>query len=220
MLASSNISVGTGERPTAVEACPATQTEIFKYTAKAPTECASNYSFKPRPLRGLAHALSCSTPLGRCASRLNSGVRQPMRNFSYFILTALLASCSTGAGQFSPSDFIRVSCSSEDGGKTCYGYGEIYSDGTSDSCGRVPDGPEFAMKLRYEISGNSVCETVVKTTDPKTMPVGDRFCAIYLEREPHDFTYRFSNDPPTKTRHSYTAKRADKWCQNLIDGLH
>ena len=36
---------------------------------------APNYSFKPRPLRGLAHALSCTTTLGRCASRLNSGVR-------------------------------------------------------------------------------------------------------------------------------------------------
>ena len=54
---------------------------IVKYTAKAPNGCASNYSFKPRPLRGLAHALVCSTPLRRCASRLNSGVRQRTKRF-------------------------------------------------------------------------------------------------------------------------------------------
>ena len=76
MLASSSIAVATSERHTAFETRSATHTAIFKYTAKAPTECASNYSFKPRPLRGLAHALSCNTPLGRCASRLNSGVRR------------------------------------------------------------------------------------------------------------------------------------------------
>ncbi len=33
------------------------------------------YSFKPKPLRGLAHAVSCTTPRGRYAGRLNSGVR-------------------------------------------------------------------------------------------------------------------------------------------------
>ena len=54
---------------------------IVKYTAKAPNGCASNYSFKPRPLRGLAHALVCSTTLGRCASRLNSGVRPRIKQF-------------------------------------------------------------------------------------------------------------------------------------------
>ena len=75
MLASSSIAVATSERHTAFETRSATHTAIFKYTAKAPTECASNYSFKPRPLRGLAHALVCSTTLGRCAFRLNSGVR-------------------------------------------------------------------------------------------------------------------------------------------------
>ena len=35
----------------------------------------SNYSFKPRPLRGSANAVSCTTSPSRCAVRLNSGVR-------------------------------------------------------------------------------------------------------------------------------------------------
>ena len=33
-----------------------------------------NYSFKPRPLRGSAYAVSCTTTPSRCAVRLNSGV--------------------------------------------------------------------------------------------------------------------------------------------------
>ena len=48
---------------------------IVKYTAKAPHGCASNYSFKPRPLRGSANAVSCTTSPRRYAVRLNSGVR-------------------------------------------------------------------------------------------------------------------------------------------------
>ena len=47
----------------------------MKYATKASTECASNNSFKPRPLRGSAYALSCSTTPCRAAARLNSGVR-------------------------------------------------------------------------------------------------------------------------------------------------
>jgi len=35
----------------------------------------SNYSFKPRPLRGSARAVTCTTPPSRCVARLNSGVR-------------------------------------------------------------------------------------------------------------------------------------------------
>ena len=56
-------------------------------------ENGSNYSFKPRPLRGSACAVSCTTPPSRYASRLNSGVRRH-RNFisssqSYDRLSAL-----------------------------------------------------------------------------------------------------------------------------------
>ncbi len=40
-----------------------------------------NYSFKPRPLRGSACAVSCTTPPGRAAVRLNSGVRQRTKKF-------------------------------------------------------------------------------------------------------------------------------------------
>jgi len=38
----------------------------------------SNKSFKPRPLRGSAHAVSCTTPPRRYAVRLNSGVKWPL----------------------------------------------------------------------------------------------------------------------------------------------
>jgi hypothetical protein len=62
---------------------------IVKCTAKAPNGCASNYSFKPRPLRGLVHALSCNTSLGRCASRLNSGVRCHKMKRGNLIVTAI-----------------------------------------------------------------------------------------------------------------------------------
>ena len=41
----------------------------------APFTHASNYSFKPRPLRGSANAVSCTTTPRRYAVRLNSGVR-------------------------------------------------------------------------------------------------------------------------------------------------
>jgi len=142
-----------------------------------------------------------------------------MKHLCYLFIAAALASCSADAQRFNPTDLVRVSCSSKDDGKTCFGYGETYSDGTSDACGRVPNGPEFALKMTYEIKGNSLCETVTQTSDPRTMPVGQRFCSIYLERGPQEFTYRFSDDPPTKVRHSYNATRSDKWCQHLVDAL-
>ena len=138
--------------------------------------------------------------------------------FSIAIIIAL-AACSSSAAKFSSSDFVGVSCSSKDGGKTCFGYNENYADGTSDSCGRVPDGPEFALKLTYEISGDHWCETVVKSSHPNFMPVGEKFCSIYLGRTPTGLSYRFTDDPPTKVRYSYSATRADKWCQPLIDAL-
>ncbi|WP_156087903.1 MULTISPECIES: hypothetical protein [unclassified Lysobacter] len=75
------------------------------------------------------------------------------------------------------------------------------------------------MKLSYEIAGNAKCETVAKTSDPRVMPVGTRICALYLDRKPEGFTYRFDDDKPTKVRWVYNATRADKWCQHLIERL-
>lgn len=132
---------------------------------------------------------------------------------------AFLASSAACASQFEIKDLVRVSCSSEDNGKTCYGYGEIYGNGTSDACGRVPGGPEFAMKMAYEFSGDEICQTVVRTSHQEVMPVGQRVCYTYLERKPREFTFRFSDDPPEKVRHSYDASKSDKWCQHLIDAL-
>ncbi len=142
-----------------------------------------------------------------------------MKHFRYLFMAPALVSCSAGAQKFVAANLVRVSCSSNDDGKTCFGYGETYSDGTSDACGRVPGGPEFALKMTYEVSGNTLCETVTKTSDPRTMPVGQRFCSIYLERRPQELIYRFSDDPPNKIRHSYNATRSDKWCQHLVDAL-
>ena len=127
---------------------------------------------------------------------------------------------ASSSESISRSEIIGVSCSSDDGGKTCYGYSETYEDGTSDACGRVPNGgPEFAVKLRYEVFGNTKCETVLKTTDPHVLPVGERICSIYLERKPEGFIYRFGDDKPTKVRWAYNSTKAEKWCQHLIDGL-
>ena len=81
---SQNIAVAKGERFTASETCSATsgiRTAIVKYAAKAPNGCASNYSFKPRPLRGSANAVSCTTTPRRYAVRLNSGVRPRLKQF-------------------------------------------------------------------------------------------------------------------------------------------
>jgi len=165
-------------------------------------------SFKPNPLRGSAV----------------SGVRQLMRPLSHLLvalaLGLALASCVSSSTHFSRKDFIGVSCSSEDGGKTCFGHGETYEDGTSDSCGRIPNGgPDFALKLVYEISGNKMCETVVKTTHPHVMGAGYKFCSIYLSHDAGGITYRFTDDEPTKVRRIYRSTRANKWCQPLIDSL-
>ena len=133
----------------------------------------------------------------------------------------LILSCACSASGGGGRDFIGVTCSSADGGKTCFGYGEVYPDGTSDACGQIPNGgPQFALKMTYEIKGETKCETVVKTSDPRIMPVGEKVCAIRLEQTPDGYTYRFPDDPPTKIRKSYNAPRSSKWCQSLIDALH
>ena len=143
-----------------------------------------------------------------------------MKHFRILLIALVAASCSTTAGDFSPKDFIGVSCSSKDGGKTCFGYGERYENGTEDACGRIPNGgPEFALKLTYEISGSTVCSTVVKTSDSRAMPVGDKFCSVYLQKNVDGMTYRFTDDDSTRIRQGYLAKRSDKWCQHLIDAL-
>ena len=54
----------------------------------------SNSSFKPNPLRGLACAVRFTTPFGRYAGRLNSGVRAHMKASS--LLVVILASIVTG----------------------------------------------------------------------------------------------------------------------------
>lgn len=143
-----------------------------------------------------------------------------MKHFRILLIALTVASCTTAAGDFSHQDFIGVSCSSNDGGNTCFGYGERYENGTEDACGRIPNGgPEFALKLTNEISGSTVCSTVVKTSDTRTMPVGDKFCAVHLQRNADGLTYRFTDDEPTKIRQIYLANRSDKWCQHLVDAL-
>ena len=71
---------------------------------------------------------------------------------------ALLAACATSVATKEPTfadpDMAGVWCSSRDNGKTCWAYGETYSDGTSDSCGLHPEsGQRFAMTLRHEDEG-------------------------------------------------------------------
>ncbi|MFY2763697.1 hypothetical protein [Arenimonas sp. MALMAid1274] len=134
-------------------------------------------------------------------------------------LMAVVGCASSTVIELSPTELLRVSCSSMDGGKTCFGYGELYADGRSDACGRVPNGPEFALQMTYEISGNTLCETVVKTSHSAVMPIGQKLCGIYTERRDNALVYRFTDDPTDKVRISYDAVRSDKWCQHLIDAL-
>ena len=113
---------------------------------------------------------------------------------------------------------VGVWCSSADEGRTCWGIGETYPDGTADACGREQtQGIEFAMTLKWEIKNGQMCETVVKTSHPDVMPPGDRFCSVALEFGKDFRKYRFSDDD--KVRTSYRKSRADKWCQPLINGL-
>jgi hypothetical protein len=143
-----------------------------------------------------------------------------MKLCKYLLIALAFTPCFSSAAPLSRADFIGVTCSSADNGKTCWGFNETYGDGTMDSCGRAPNGgPEFAMKLVYEITENTKCETVVKTTHPRIMPVGTKFCAIYLERKPDGFTYRFDDDEPSKIRRIFNSTRAAKSCQSLIDSL-
>lgn len=143
-----------------------------------------------------------------------------MKIFRCLLVAIMVASCSSPDGEFSRTDFIGVTCNSKDGGKSCVGYSERYENGQEDACGRIPNGgPEFALKLTYEISGSTVCNTVIKTSDSRTMPVGEKFCAVYLKRNAEGITYRFTDDEPSKVRQSYHAEKSAKWCQHLIDAL-
>ena len=57
----------------------------------------SNNSFKPSPLRGLVYAVSCTTPLGRYAGRLNSGVSMQIKltRHSFFCFVFFLTACQS-----------------------------------------------------------------------------------------------------------------------------
>jgi hypothetical protein len=150
-------------------------------------------------------------------------MKQPL--FSIFLLTLPLIAVACSPAQsgprpskISPKQVSGVWCSSIDGGKTCWGIGETYSNGTEDSCGReLMQGVEFAMTLTYELKDNVMCETVVKSSHPKIMPPGEKFCSVLIDVKPDRHTYHFTDDE--KVRTSYRKARSDKWCQNLIDAL-
>ena len=136
------------------------------------------------------------------------------------VLVALLALAGEEAPalSYSNSQMLGVWCSSRDGGRTCWGYGETYANGDMDSCGTVPDTDvSFAMVLHAENHGDTRCETVVKTSHPKVMPVGERFCSRLVAVEPDEYSYVFTDD--TKVRTLYRRARTEKWCQPLIDSL-
>jgi len=143
-----------------------------------------------------------------------------MKRYTFLVFVLACFSCAANAARPSRADFIGVTCGSKDNGKTCYGYDENYGDGTSDSCGRVPNGgPDFAMKLVYEITGDKICKTVIKTSDSRVMPPGTKFCTIILERKSDGYTYRFDDDEPRKIRKGFYSTKATKSCQPLIDAL-
>lgn len=134
------------------------------------------------------------------------------------LLSALL--CATTSANAAPEGrYADLTCGSKDGGKTCDAFDQTYLDGTADACGRVPNGPEFAVKLAYTMSGNTKCETVTKTSHPEVMPVGEKFCTIILSRDAAGTSFRYTDDEPSKIRKSFKATQAAKWCQPLIDAL-
>jgi len=142
-----------------------------------------------------------------------------MRPFFLLTMALTLSSCVNPPTPRA-DEKIGVWCNSRDEGKTFWACGESYPGNTGDTCGRDPDyGVEFALKLRHEFSGNTMCETVVKTSHPKIMPIGERFCSITIEKLADGYTYRYIDDPPDKVRRVYRGDRSMKWCQPLIDSL-
>ncbi len=72
------MSLRTSRRPQKKLACRSVTSQSGKRHTQTENSLTSfvrsNYSFKPRPLRGSANAVSCTTSPSRCAVRLNSGV--------------------------------------------------------------------------------------------------------------------------------------------------
>jgi hypothetical protein len=136
------------------------------------------------------------------------------------VLVLLLALAGEKAPvlSYDNSQMLGVWCSSRDGGRTCWAYGETYANGEIDSCGTVPGTDvSFAMLLQAENRGDTRCETVVKTSHPEILPVGERFCARLVSVEPDQYSYVFTDDE--KVRTLYRRAITDKWCQPAIDSL-
>ena len=141
-----------------------------------------------------------------------------MKLFAIFTITLFAACSMTPRLTYSDQDMFGVWCSSRDNGATCWAYGETYPDGTIDSCGREPaSGTEFAMTLTSKVDGPLRCETVVKTSHPEVMPVGESFCSRLISKGKDQYTYSFTDD--SKLRTTYRRPRSQKWCQAVIDAL-
>ena len=141
-----------------------------------------------------------------------------MKRFLVLTLFCLAGCVASGQVSYTDRDLVGVWCSSKDDGATCWAYGETYPDGTVDSCGREPSsGTEFAMVLTSEVQGPVKCETVVKTSHPNVMPVGEKFCSRILSKSKDRYTYSFTDD--SRARTTYRRPRSEKWCQAAIDAL-
>jgi hypothetical protein len=106
-----------------------------------------------------------------------------------------------------------VWCSSNDGGKSCWGFDE-FTKGTISSCGRDPSTQAvISAKARYEIRGNSACATVIEASATFALKPGDSFCVTVLDID--DKTQRFRIGGSSETATMYRVPRSRKRCPGL-----
>jgi hypothetical protein len=141
-----------------------------------------------------------------------------MRNWSIIAISSLLiglAGCSLPPkdAQLATDTQLRrllvgTWCTSDDGGKTCWGFDRYSSDGTSDSCGVLPEtGKSFRIEATYRISGN-IHDYVVTSSDSKTMPVGFTFQTETLAINAKTRRYKFTDSPEETTLYRVAAEAA------------
>ena len=106
---------------------------------------------------------------------------------AYAMVLLVLANSLASAAPSPPLDasldkaMFGAWCSSEDGGKTCWGYDQ-FDSGIVRSCGRFSNSEvDFFVRSRYIINGTKVCYTIAQSTLPEILKIGQRFCEDVLQ---------------------------------------
>lgn len=120
-----------------------------------------------------------------------------MRLVFFLLFITAQAGCSNGAtsGGVPEGDELALAlrgawCVSEDGGKTCWGYERFLADNVVHACGVIPEiNKAVRLVTTVWVTGTQACYVVVETSDPKTMPLGHRFCVRVRAINDREQTY-------------------------------